>query len=1047
MQKIRIFGIILFSFFALSDGIFASVSEKETVGAADEKNKTVAVETRSRRQQQLVEAVDIQGNRRLRDEDLLYYIQTRPGDTLDRAQLERDLQSLLVLDFFDKSATRVLTEEGVRGGVNVIFEVRELPIIRDLQFEGTKAVQESDILKAFRENRVGISKESVYNPVKVRNASRTIRELLAAKGYPNAKIDIKEEEVSATSVAITFEIEQGERSRIADIEFVGNEKFKDSELRGQLQYVRKSGLISRFKGQDILDRQKLEYDLNKNVVQYMQSKGYLNARVGEPQVEALGRRRTGLFLPVPFLSSVDDTLRVNVPVTEGKIYRLGNVKIEGNSIFSEQQILAIINLKKGEIVDGKQLREALYETLKKFYGAQGFINYSADLDLDLQDNAANAAEGVANFNISIDEGKQFSLRRLEFAGNTFTRDNVLRREMLINEGDIYNQQAYEYSVLRLNQTGYFDPIDKEKDVEIRTNEEDGTVDLVQKVKERGRQQIQFNGGISGVTGTFFGLEYSTNNLLGRGEVLGLNAGIGNRQTSVQLSFTEPYFRDRPISVGFSFFLFRQKFFGEGTLLSNNVDAQVGAYSTLGFFQTDERNLFTRNTYGATLFASAPLSEFFFLRKRRFTQFSRVGLTYQFSATTIKDPPVNADNNAATFIPTVFRQPNIITSRITPTFVYDSRDYAGDGNDPVKGSRMTLGFSFTGLGGDVRTYQPTVEYISFIPVRRKRSKNPEVFGFRLSVGHIGTFATKDKIRNANSLSFVNGVPIFERYFLGDEYTVRGYGTRTIGPIAPTTSYITSRNVALSQSPSGDIVAPDGGIRSDVVASLLQRGIFTGIGGANSFPMQRSINYVGGDTQLLGNFEYRVPIFGPVSAAAFADIGSAFNLQKGSAQSLNSDFIADDRIVGAGTLTQALLNSNPELSAAYNELLRRLILNQTPVGNITLLPSIAVTPNGELATQTYIRQNLNNLNNIRYLFLRGEVQTNTLIDVPRSASASIGDFRTSIGAELRVQVPVVNVPFRLIFAYNPTAKKTLDVGTFSLPLDEKRFNMRFSVGRTF
>src|SRR5215208_4970504 len=184
--------------------------------------------------QQVVESVDIQGNRRLRDEDLFYYIKTRAGDVYDPAALERDLKELLSLNFFDKSYTRVLTTDGARGGVNVIFEVRELPIVRDLQFTGLKAVQESDVLKAFREQRVGISKEAVYDPVKARNATRILRELLASKGFPNATVNIKEEEVSATSIALTFEIDQGNRSRIVEIQFEGNEHFSDSELRGSM---------------------------------------------------------------------------------------------------------------------------------------------------------------------------------------------------------------------------------------------------------------------------------------------------------------------------------------------------------------------------------------------------------------------------------------------------------------------------------------------------------------------------------------------------------------------------------------------------------------------------------------------------------------------------------------------------------------------------------------------------------------------------------------------------------------------------------------------
>jgi len=458
--------------------------------------------------QQIVETVDIQGNRRLRDDDLLYYIKTRSGDVYDPAALERDLKELLSLNMFDKTATRVITTEGVRGGVNVIFEVRELPIIRDLQFTGAKALPESDILKAFREQRVGVSKEAVYDPVKARGATRVMREMLASKGYPNAKINVKEEEVSATSIALTFEVEQGNRSRIVEIDFEGNEHFKDGELRNALELVKETGIVTRFKSQDILDLRKLQYDLQKNVRAYMFSKGYFQARIGEPEVVGLGVKRTDFIplvtLPLPLVSSKDDTLRIVVPVTEGRIFRVGDLKVEGNSIFSEQQILAYVGLRKGEVADGKRLQDAVYEDLKNVYGSQGFVNYTAEFEPEFKDNPTNPNEGIVDVKIVIDEGKQFTLRRLEFTGNTFTRDRVLRREFLLNEGDIYNSRYLEISVARLNQTQYFDPIDKDQDVEIRTDDEQGDVDLLVKIKEKGRQQISFNGGISGIGGSFLG---------------------------------------------------------------------------------------------------------------------------------------------------------------------------------------------------------------------------------------------------------------------------------------------------------------------------------------------------------------------------------------------------------------------------------------------------------------------------------------------------------------------------------------------------------------
>jgi outer membrane protein insertion porin family len=996
-------------------------------------------------QRVLVESVEVEGNRRLRDEDVLYHIQTRPGDTYNEAQIQRDYQALLNLPFFDKTETRVATTDGPRGGKVVIFYVKELPVIRELTFKGLSSVGEADVLKEFREQRVGVTKETTYDPVKVNTARRVIKELLSQHGHPNAVINADVEEVSQTSIALTFNVDEGDRVRVVDIQFEGNQHFSDGELRGAMKLVKEAGLMSRFRGQDILHLEKLDYDLRKNVIDHMRSKGYLEARTGEPRVEGLGPKRTGFpILPLPIISSTDEGLRVTVPVTEGKLYRLGEIKIEGNSIYSEELIRQVIGLRAGEIANGERIAKAVYEDLKNLYGRSGFIQYEPEITPTFKPNPQKPDEGIADFTITINEGKQFSLRRLEFLGNTYTRDNVLRREVAVNEGDIFDRQLWEFSVLKLNQLGFFDPIDKDKDAEFRTNEETGEVDINLRVAERGRNQIAFNGGVSGIGGSFFGLDYSTNNLLGRGESLSFQFAFGNRQKSILFSFTEPYVKDRPISVGFSIYTQSQKFFGEGTILSQNLDALTGAFgNTQTFLATDEENLFTQNTTGGSIYATSPLSEFWRPRSRRFVQIaraSRIGLSYAFSRSSIEEPPVNERNDPNTFIPVIFAQPNITTSRVTPSFVYDTRNGT---IDPTQGSQVALSLAFAGLGGDVRTIQPTLSFTHFRPMRRKRSDKPEVFGFRIVAGHVRSFGLSSQIDAAqgSSLSFINGIPVYERFFLGDEFTIRGYNVRSIAPITPLDVFVTSQSIVVAANPTGTPESMESQLPASLVTQLRTLGEFTGASGNNSVLLARDFRFTGGDTQLLGNFEYRIPLFGPVALAAFADIGTAFNLVTPPDQIFSTEFLPDQPFLGrAGGLTELVARRNPQLALSPGS---RFFDPTTG----TLQRSLLIQGDRLISKEEFAQllrvgpvDPLTNLPlGVQPVFLRGEAQTNTVARLSQSLFSKISDYRSSLGLELRIQMPVINVPFRFIYAINPNAQNTL--------IEEKKRVFRFSIGRTF
>ncbi|HKG96717.1 MAG TPA: BamA/TamA family outer membrane protein, partial [Pyrinomonadaceae bacterium] len=312
-----------------------------------------------------------------------------------------------------------------------------------------------------------------------------------------------------------------------------------------------------------------------------------------------------------------------------------------------------------------------------------------------------------------------------------------------------------------------------------------------------------------------------------------------------------------------------------------------------------------------------------------------------------------------------------------------------------------------------------------------------------------FATSSKVRNAQSLAFVGGVPIFERFFLGDEFTIRGYNVRSISPIAPVDTFITSQNVVVAENASGTPI-PIPALQN--AASL---GVFTGSSGNNVAGLPRSFTSVGGDTQLLGNFEYRIPIIGDtVGLAAFADIGTAFNLRSKSDQSFSSAFLTDQPFLQ----TVGFIPCTRFASVGVNQVpasLSSLAFCNNP--NLAAQPGFLslVARDNRIVTQDELNNassgQINPLTGLPFgfqpVFLRGEAQTNSVVRLSQSLFSGIGDYRSSLGMEVRVQVPVINVPFRLIFAYNPNARPNQFIDGFPFFFNEKKKVIRFSVGRTF
>ena len=486
---------------------------------------------------------------------------------------------------------------------------------------------------------------------------------------------------------------------------------------------------------------------------------------------------------------------------------------------------SIFPLKKGDIFDADKIRKVI-ETYTKLYGVYGYIDFTATPQIDAHDDTK-----TIDLTFDFDEQKQFFVRRIEFTGNLTTRDKVIRRELLVNEGDIFNNRYWELSLLRLNQLNYFDAI-KPENAEIKRNVKNGTVDILLKLKEKGKQSISFSGGVSGLSGSFVGLSYQTNNFLGLGETLTLSGNIGTIQRTVLFGFTEPYLFDRPISTGFTIsssrFTFNQAQ-QESLLLGQKV--QIA--------QNIEQD-YNNNTTGGTIFASYPL--------RRFS-FMRLGLTYGYSDTSIQS---FSTASTALFEALQFQSlagPSALTgihsSRLVPTLTYNTVD---NPMNPTHGKSFFYSFSFEGgpLGGNVRALTNVVEAKYFRPVYHKRN----VLAFHF----VGSFATGYGGRE---------LPPYDRLFLGGETDLRGFDIRTVTPIV---------FIPLLSSTSVSYSDPT---RLDISGNPLQRTL--------TIPaLNYQIAFPGGDTSGVFNGEYRIPIAGPVSTSLFTDVGTVGALEKGQLQ---------------------------------------------------------------------------------------------------------------------------------------------------------------------
>ena len=760
-------------------------------------------------QETRIEEIRIVGNRRIPESTIRYYIQSREEALYDEQQVLSDYRNLLNTNFFEDA--KVKRTEGESGAI-VIFETIERPLIRAVEYEGMKSFKESDVLERFRDMRVGLSVDSPFDPAKLPKARRAIKMLLDQNGRPLGRVEVESEPITSTSQKIIFKIDEGPKVRIGDISFDGNTVFSDSELRSALELTKERGLITLFRGQDKFINDKLEYDLQLNLLEKYREVGYIFAKAGEPEVQIVEASRGWLL----GFRKTKQQYYLTIPIQEGEQYRWSNFEIEGINTFDAELVRRSYNIVPGEVIDYVALKKS-NDALKKLYSTSGYLDMTVLPDLDTDSEAK-----TVDVKIRIDEGKQYLVNRIHFAGNTKTRDKVLRREFFLEEQQLFNGTLLDFSILRLNQLGFFEKIE-EKDYEVIKKPNEAEVDIVVSVEEKSVQSIGLSGGVSGISGSFFGINYQSNNFRGNGQRIDVQITTGTRTSSFMFSFTEPYFMDSRLSLGLSVFKQRFRF--------DTFTAFFGLVS-----QNDNIPLFTRNNIGVTVSGSYPM-----------WRWAKVGMSYSLQTIRITDiDDLFSDfalNQLVGFTPGGDPQAareGIIRSEVTPSFVYNTKNQFFNA---TQGSQFSVRVPIAGgpLGGTFNIIRPFVEYQTFM-VDRFLSGGRHTFAFRAQFNHIlpyGNLPSGDPM----------AIPFFERIFLGDELTIRGFETRSVSPWA------------ITRSPRLD----------DQGNPVIDRATGLPAISENFIP-------VGGDTSVILTAEYRMPLVGPLQLLGFLDFGTSTVLRK-------------------------------------------------------------------------------------------------------------------------------------------------------------------------
>ena len=836
---------------------------------------------------QLAPCFPVQGNvSTVEGQTYLYYMQLRPSqpsqniwvpwDEKAEQVMIDDHKRLWATGFLDDLAIEVsepaapgvtLTDYVFSNGVIgklVVYNMEERERVKIVNYEGSKSiVDRTKIDEQLRARTIELRVDSFADAGVIRRIESVLREMAAEKGYTNAEVSHVVTPVAGGPklVNVTFNVTEGPKIKIRRIDFIGNTAKSDGTLQKKLKENKPKKMLSFILGGGTYMESKYEADADL-VQTYYRNEGYVRARVGQPELKILEDSADGKTR----------WIELRIPVTEGPRYRLGEFTFDGNTVVKSEALRPLFKVEPGEWYNEKQVRDGLVKA-REVYGGGGYMEFTGFPDLkpsDEPDAAVPAALAAVpadtdiptvDVTMRLTEGAQYFVNRITFVGNTTTRDNVIRREMRLVEGSVFNTEALKYSIRRLNQLGYFKQIEENDQKAMKVDKtvgKENNVDVTLALEEQNRNQLTFGAGVSQYEGVFGQLAFQTANFLGRGESLTVSLQAGDRAQNYQLAFTEPFLFDRNITGGVDIYKRSLQYIGYYTQKS------TGGNMVFGFPVADFSRMFMNYSYEQVMMTD--LNEAFLDP----TCYQRLegcnSIRLDDLSSIAPDVLEGLRRNPFVFDSLLIGEGGKRTvSKVVPSFVHNTVD---NPIFPNTGRRVTTSIDLAVLGGNTKFYKPRFEALQFFRHTARTS-----VGARAQVEFIAP------------LGGTKTLPIFEKLFMGGEYSIRGFDIRSIGPSDPATGLV-----------------------------------------------------LGGNKSLLFNGEYMISIAGPVRLILFYDAGQ----------------VANDR-----------------------------------------------------------------------------------------ESFALDRFRTSTGAEIRFFMPVLNVPFRLIFAANPQRKDVLDNSL----QPQKNFTFRFAVGSTF